>query len=417
MCAGTGWTVRHSNTRLIIAKPDSWAFVIGLLVLCFFLQRFGLTFGDQSLNVVGPLGLGLAIAGVIGGRLTFSVARLCLSFAMLAMIMAGSAFDAANPQPFVGASSMGSLLQFVAITGFAVFSFRQPMDERVFFRIVQTFFLVVALAGILQFFAQMAGLRLFSFTGVLPSSLLVENGWNLEIPAGIGDLMKSNGFFLVEPSVLSQFMALAIAIELLYFRRRLHLAAFVLGLLLSFSGTGWLVLIAFALAVALRLGGRGVALAALLAVLLATAAGLTIVLAPDFAAVIQSRFGEISTPGTSGHMRFVTPFWLLGDMMARVPMASLLGIGAGTSEHLTLPYEYDVNTPVKISLEFGFPVFILYIALFVIGRRTERQSVLVLPGLVLLLLTGAYQQFAPIVFLVSLLLCIARLEQAPASRA
>ena len=405
--------MRYFNPRLAGAiEPGSMTFAVGVFAICLFLQRFGATFGGQSLNVVGPIGLAMAIVGLVNRQLTFDVARLKVFLAMLAAILGGAAFNGAMPVPFVGPGSTGSMVQFVALTSFTVLGLAKPVNEAVFFRTAQRFFIVIGVAGIVQFFAQMAGLRVFSFSGLVPAPMLVETGWNLEIPSGVGDLLKSNGFFLVEPSVMSQFMAVAVAIELLYFRRPLYLGVFAAGLLLSFSGTGVLVLFAFALSAALRLGWRGVALVLLLAALLATAAGLTMVLSPDVAAAMQNRLGEISTPGTSGHLRFTTPFWLLGDILRRFPVAALVGIGAGTSEHLTMPYEYDVNTPVKISLEFGFPVFVLYVTLFLTSKRTARQSVLVLPGLVLLMLTGAYQQFAPVVFLIALLLCTARLEPA-----
>ena len=412
----TSWLGEIASTSLDSdVKTASVAlFVFSIFTICLFLQRFGLTFGDQSLNAVGPIGLALAVVGLACGNLVFNARRLTIYLVMLAIIFVGNAIDVASPLPFVGNGSFGSLLQFVMITGFAVLSFNRAIDEQKFFRLAQKFFLIIAVAGTLQFLAQLAHISVFSFAAYLPPSILVENGWNLEILSGVGDLLKSNGFFLVEPSVMSQFMAIAIAIELLYFRRSIYLTAFIIGLLLSLSGTGGLVLLAFALAATLKLGWRGIALALLLIAMLIIATTLIVFTAPDFSEAIQDRFSEISIPGTSGHMRFVTPFWLLNDMFGRVPAAIFLGIGAGTSEHLTMPYNYDVNTPVKISLEFGIPVFIAYVALFVTGRRTKRQGVLVLPCLVLLMLTGAYQQFAPVVFLIALLLCVARLAESPA---
>ena len=121
--------------------------------------------------------------------------------------------------------------------------------------------LLVAIAGILQFAAQFAGLGLFAFKGLLPGSILFEAGYNLEIPIGVGNLLKSNGFVLVEPSVMSQLMSLGLIIEALGCRRAGYLAAFTAGLLLSFSGTGWIVLGAFVIGVAFVMGGRGLLIA------------------------------------------------------------------------------------------------------------------------------------------------------------
>ncbi len=77
------------------------------------------------------------------------------------------------------------------------------------------------------------------------------------IRVGIGDVLKSNGFFLMEPSACSQFMALGLIIEVLSARRIATLARFATGLLLSFSGTCWIVLAAFGRTAFVGLGRRG----------------------------------------------------------------------------------------------------------------------------------------------------------------
>ena len=406
----------RSLPALAVVEPHSrgakW-FVAAIMAGCIFLQRFGLPFGNLSINIVGPLGLCLAAAGLIGGQLAFHRNRLLVFGVLLGLILLGSCVNAGMPDPYVGIN-IYSTLQFVGISFFAVLTFKEPVQERVFFRQVNHGLLILAIAGILQFAAQFVGLRIFSFAGYLPDAILAETNWNLQIPLGIGELMKSNGFFLVEPSVMSQFMAMALMIEVLCLRRARHLAVFGAGFMLSFSGTGGIVLGIFVLVVAVRLGWRGIVLAAAILLMVALVAGAVVLLAPDVAAVLASRFDEFSEPGTSGHMRFVTPFWLLSDLLRREPSLALFGLGGGVSEHLMMPYDYDVNTPVKVGLEFGFPVLVCYCLLFLIGQRAKLQSVLVLPGFCLLMFTGGYQQFAPVVFFVTLICSVARLYSTPA---
>jgi hypothetical protein len=378
------------------------------------LQRFGLPFGSQSISVVGPLGLLVFAIFLLRGTLAFDRTRVILYLALLTCAVLGLAWRATGLGWTGGESSINSLLQFLVLTSAATLTFAQPVDETRFFRAINQMFMLVALAGLLQFGAQFAGLRLFSFTGLLPNAVLFEQGYHLEIPVEIGDLLKSNGFFLVEPSVFSQVMALALIIELLALRRPLYMAAFVAGLLAAFSGTGWIVIATFVVMAPLGMGRRGAVLAAAVVVVLLAVAGLAAVLAPDVMAVFQARIGEISTPGTSGHLRFITPFWLLRDMFAATPSAALLGIGSGAAERLTMPYEYNVNTPIKIALEYGVPALVAYVLLFVVGRRTALQSALVMPVIVLFFFTGGYQQFPPVIFMVLLLISIARLS--PSSR-
>jgi hypothetical protein len=302
----------------------------------------------------------------------------------------------------------------MAMSGFATLTFTRPVGERAFFRVLAFWLGVIAVAGLAQFALQFAGLKLFSFRGIVPAELLFEDGYNTTIPAGVGSLLKSNGFFLLEPSIFSQFMALAIVIEQLTARRPLMLGLFLAGLMASMSGTGWIVLAAFLLSAVFSMGARGAALAAATAALAAVVLAAVWFAAPDVIASVGERMGEIARPSTSGHLRFITPFWALDDVLARDPASALAGLGGGVSEKLTLPYEYDVNTPVKIGLEYGFPALLAYLGLLSLGAKSPVQRALLGPGLAMLLFTGAYQQFPPVLFFVLLAISVARLEPEPA---
>ena len=109
-------------------------------------------------------------------------------------------------------------------------------------------------------------------------------------------------------------------------------------------------------------------------------------------------------------MRFVTPFWFMGDVLAREPSALFAGIGAGVSEKMSFPYAFDVNTPVKIVVEYGAPLLLAYLVLFALAQRTLNQAALFVPCMLLFLFTGGYQQFPPILFPVLLLVAVARLK-------
>jgi hypothetical protein len=390
-------------------------FGVTLLLMSLLLQRFALPLGGAAVSVVGPLGLGLMAMALAQGTLVLHQGRLLAWLALAALVVLGLAWRASDTGLAAATPSLSSLLQFLALSAAAVVTFAEPVDEARFFRAVNACFAVVALAGIVQFAAQAAGVSVFSFTGLLPDWMLFEAGYNLQIPSGIGDLLKSNGFFLVEPSVFSQMMALALIIEVLTARRLRHLAIFAAGLLLSVSGTGWIVIAAFILAAPFGLGLRGLALAAAIVVLVAGVAGGLVLLAPDIADAFAGRIDEVLRPGTSGHMRFVTPLWLLSDMIGGDPTAALLGIGPGAAERLTLAYDYDVNTPVKVAVEYGLPALLAYLLLFTLGQRTPTQGAILVPALVLFMVTGGYQQFPPMIFVTLLLISIPRLTARVAS--
>ena len=389
-----------------------------LLGMTLLLQRFGLPLGGKSFSIVGPLGLALAGWYLARGVLALNRFRLMAYIAFACCVALGMAWQATRPVSvltgFTGGADLDSLAQFLPLTAFAVLDFAEPVDEAAFFRMVTAWFGVIAAAGLAQFAAQFAGAALFAFTGLLPASLLIEHDYNLIIPLGVDHLLKSNGFFLVEPSTFSQIMALALVIEALSLRRRAWLLLFAGGLLVAFSGTGWIVLAAFLLVALLAMGLEGLAIAGGILVLLGVLAGATAWLAPDIAASVLGRLNEVFIPGTSGHDRFITPFWVLSDVLRIEPSAALLGIGAGVSERLQLPYEYDVNTPVKVLLEYGAPALLAYLALFLGARRSRVQAGLLLPAMVMFLFAGGYQQFPPVLFMVLLLITVARLAPAPA---
>jgi len=393
-------------------QRGTWLFITTMLFLCLFAQRFGTPLsGTMLLNVVGPLGLLVAVLATFSGILAFHPTRLMIFVALVMLVMLGQVHAYLGIVANNGSVDLPSMAQWLGITSFAVFVCTQPIPEDAFFALVNRFLLVIAIAGIIQFFAQFVGISIFHFSGLLPHSVLAETGWHMQIPMGIGELNKSNGFFLVEPSVTSQFLALGIMIEIMFFRRTLYLLVFGFSLVLALSGTGELVLGAFVLTVAVRLRGKGVALAAACIAFAGLVAIVVMLTVPAVGDIVVARLNEFNQIGSSAFIRFVTPFWLISDVLREYPSASLLGIGAGMSERLTVPYHYTVDTPVKIAIEYGFPVLILYVSLFLTGRRTPRQSVLVPPVLVLLMLAGGYQQFGPVVYLMALLICTVSLTE------
>lgn len=391
-------------------------FTTVIVAAAVFLQRLSLPAGGKAINIVGPIGLGFAAVGLWRGSLRFSQVRLFLFVLLCMLALLGMAYHEIHPGRFQIGSSLQSLMQFLVLTSFATLSFTEPVPEREFMRRVTAVLSLVAIAGIVQFAVQLAGLRLFSFRGIVPDAFLFEDGYNLQIPVGFGDLYKANGFFMLEPSIFSQIMAFALMLEILVLKRTRILALFAGGLLLSMAGTGWIVLAAFVATVAFSMGRRGIVVSVVTLAVLGLLAAAVGVLAPDITAAFTGRLDEVVRPSTSGHLRFITPFWLLNDVLTQEPAAALFGIGGGASEKLTMPYDYTVNTPVKITLEYGLPALAAYVALFAAGRKTATQRAILAPGLVLLLFTGGYQQFPPMLFPVLLVMSVANLRPDDAPR-
>ncbi len=398
-------------------QPSVWrgrlgvnAFTWGTLFCCLVLQRFAVPLAGLKVSLATPLVLSLAAWAVMSGTLVIERRRMALYCGLCAVALFSVATQINLPLAMAPRMSLTSLYYWLAITGFAVLRFRHSVSETAFFRLVSFALAALAVAGLAQFALQLVGLSLFSFVGIVPDQFLIEEQYNVTIPIDRG-LNKSNGFFLVEPSVFSQFMALAVVVEALYFRRLTYLVLFFAGLLFSMSGTGWLVLGSYIAVLAISAGRRGLLGAILLAAGCALAFTALSVALPDFADMMSGRVYEFTLPGTSGHERFVTPFLALQDLLNAAPWVSVTGVGPGASEQLMIPYVYHLNTPIKVLMEYGIFGLLLYLGLLTWGTRTRRQWTLLVPLMVLLLLTGGYHQFSPILFAVLLIGTVAFVHQ------
>ena len=410
--SSTGWR-QHLNA---LRRGDVTCEMLTAITLfsCLFLQRFAVpTGGGPKISLATPVVLGATLLALLSGHLVVERRRFALYLGLVAVALFSTAVAMNLQLAIAPRISNTSLLYWLAITGFAVFRFRRPMAERAFFGLVSDFLLVVAVAGILQFLLQFVGLRLFTFTGLVPDSFLIEEQYAVVIPMDAG--FRSNGFFTVEPSVFSQFMALAIAIEVQQHRRIRRIGVLFAGLLMSASGTGYLILAAFVAVLAVGAGRRGFIGAVVIGI-----AGVLAFIAlsfalPSVAGMMTSRMDEFGMQGTSGNERFVTPFMALDAVWKFAPWTPLTGIGPGAAEQIAVPFFYRMNAPVKILLEYGFGGLFFYLAVLIAGRRTASQLILLLPCLVLLLLTGGYQQFSPVLFLIVLICDVAYLEPSRAA--
>lgn len=379
-------------------KLSASAFTWATLFCCLVLQRFALPAGGAlKISLATPLVLGLAAWGLASGTLVIERRRMALYFGLFSVAMFSVATQYELPLAIAPRMSLTSLAYWLAITAFAVLRFRRPMSEAAFFRIVSLSLAAIAVAGLVQFALQFVGVKFFAFQGIVPDNFLIEEQYAVTIPFEFG-LNRANGMFLVEPSVFSQFMAIGVVVEALYFRRLSFFALFFAALLSSVSGTGWMVVGSYILVLAVSSGVRGLLGAALMTAGCAVAFIALGVVSPDTADLMTNRMSEFTLPGTSGHERFITPVWVLQSLIDAAPYSIVTGIGPGASEQIIVPYFYHLNTPVKVLMEYGVFGLGFYVCLLTWGTRTKRQTTLLVPLIVLLMFTGGYHQFSPILF-------------------
>ena len=227
---------------------------------------------------------------------------------------------------------------------------------------------ILAVLGLVQFATQIVGVHIPDPFNYLPDSIVLQNYFTDQPITYGSSIMKSNGFFGLEPSYYSKWLATAFLVEILWFKRPRFLALFAIGILPSFSGTGLIVIGGVLLLYLRRIGA--VPLLGAAAVLI-----LGIALLPqDFRDAYQKRLEELSDHRTSASVRFVTPYTKFYDSLDN-DSAAIFGHGPGsvkilegfheTSEradalagirrgvsHKTVTDAYG-NTAIKVLYEYG----------------------------------------------------------------
>jgi hypothetical protein len=208
--------------------------------------------------------------------------------------------------------------------------------------------LLCAIAGILQFFSQFFVKLpwLFDFSPFLPDAIRNIGTYNTEIP--VGDLYKSNGFFLREPSAFSFLMALAAIVELNTEKRWQRVTLFVFALLLTYSGTG---LLALLLGLMFPLGAKTIA--RLIAVVLGGA--ILIALLGDVLnlSFTVNRIQEFSSERSSAYIRYIAPMHVIANSIDSSLWTPLFGHGPGAIQRTSQSFQAFDPTWAKLIFEYG----------------------------------------------------------------
>jgi hypothetical protein len=209
------------------------------------------------------------------------------------------------------------------------------------------------------------------------------------IPLSPGSqIYKSNGFFLVEPSTFSEYLAISLILELLLYHRFARLVLVTLGLVLSYSGSG-LVILACVLPFMLLVYRRFelVPLLFLVGAVGYFAAG---ALHLD---VFVMRASEVENANTSAYARYLGGFDLFAQYLWSSTPNALFGMGAGAFEHGIHFRSFVAEvTWVKMPFEYGLVGAGIYFAFMFYCIYSTRQSIFLQSSLMILFLI-----FSPLV--------------------
>ena len=208
---------------------------------------------------------------------------------------------------------------------------------------------------------QFVGIRAFSFGQLFPQlqPILLEGDFSSDPTLSFGsDFRRSNGFVLVEAGVFSQIISIAIVVDYLVLGCKKFLPLYLVGLMISYSGTGLISLSGTLIYYAL-VSRRNFSRVLMLGIGAVAIAGVSAILLPSEFALYMGRFTEISSEGSSGNARFIGPIRVMGTVIGEP--RSLLGYGPGaTTRAKFFQIDYASGT-LQLALDYGLTgmVFIL----------------------------------------------------------
>jgi hypothetical protein len=362
------------------------------LVAATILSKFAIPpFGAQGIDISFLLLLAALIVGSIGGCIQIEPRRLALYVMLMGFL---GLIQILQPDLF----SVSSMLLLAALHLPYVFSVPHGDDgddggDRIikFFVGIVTVF---ALCGIAQYSLQSVvnARYLFPIENFFPQSFIVQH-FNKQAAVGYdSQVYRANGVFLLEPSFFSQVLAVAIVAELCTLARPSRLALFGLALLVSYSGTGILVL-AICLPIYIITRRRW---EMLLFGLLALAVVLSL---HEYLHVdrILSRVGEFGSTQSSAFARFVGGFYLFDQFLWHDPWRTLFGYGAGAYTNYASRVHYAAAEMAlfKIVFEFGLVGALAYFGfLFSCLFSSRAPRLLTLAVGITYLLNAMYTPFA-----------------------
>ncbi len=326
-----------------------WCIVFVLLSTTV-LARFGVNVGGESLPV-SLAALYALLAALALAKHTRVAGTTMLLYGCVLLLAYTSWFINSSYAP-VNRSSPSSLLFLIALYLPFTVVLRTPNTSDSEFRWTARAFsniaMLCAIAGIAQFFAQFffKAPWLIDFTPMLPDAIRNIGTYNTSIP--VGDLYKSNGFFLREPSAFSFLMALAAIVEMNTEKRWRRVAFFVFALLLTYSGTG---LLALLIGLMFPLGRNTL----VRLVTLVVGGGLLIVLLGDTLnlSFTVNRLQEFGSERSSAYIRYIAPMHVIAGSIDASPWSALFGHGPGSIQRTSQSFQAFDPTWAKLLFEYG----------------------------------------------------------------
>jgi hypothetical protein len=360
-----------SSSALAAAPPThdriaEWLLFLPIIGVTFF-SKLAIPFGTEQVSIGTPFIVVPVVVGLLLGRMRFLIPNL-IAYAAMIVVLLGLQIFSGND------FSYKSLALLVVIHASYLVALRPGLARHdIQLQFYQTVMAIIAVCGIAQFALQFVTdhSTVFPIETKFPDAFVIRN-FNYMIPLRPGSaIYKSNGLFLIEPSTFSEYLAISFVIELLLFHRFTRLTLLTLGLVLSYSGSGLVVLgcvLPFMLFVYRRFE-----LLLLAIVVLGVAYVASDALHLD---IFVTRAGEFENPNSSAYGRYIGGFDLFAQYLWPNFSNSLFGMGAGAFEHGGHIRSFVSElTWVKMPFEYGLIGACVYFAFMGYCIYSTKQSV------------------------------------------
>lgn len=355
---------RAEDVDLSRLSPDERRFVRGV-----FITMIGFIVGQKlatpGLNVEFGVFFvtGFTIWAFVRGYLEVSLARL-LGFvvvnvgAMLVTLIGHAADDFSLPSLM--------LLVFLHLP----FVLRAPVRRDVYVMILKRFQLIalfIASMVFLQWAEQGLGMRMTNLEDYVPRDWLFHFYNYVQKVNFYSRWYKPNGIFMLEASHTSQLLAMGLVIEVCILKRMTIILTLLLGLVMTYAGTGTIMVLLSLPFIATYLSRRTI-----VGGLVSLPVALLVAWQLGFLANAIGRTAEIAQPGTSGSGRLVAPFEILARTLTNIPSTIYYGLGPGVMNPFFSSITDVLNPTAKIITEYGLPVGVLWLVWFHFCTFTAR---------------------------------------------
>jgi hypothetical protein len=243
---------------------------------------------------------------------------------------------------------------------------------------------------------------------LLPKSIVVPGFVYWQTLEWGSDIVKPPAFFFREVSFVSQFLALAVVVEIAFFKRVWRLVIMLTALFATFAGTGLIVLAVTSPFLIAKLPRAARFLA--IPLLVVGVAGLAV---SGWFTSVEHRLDEYEDQSSSAYGRFVYPVVVLGEL-EDFDNPVFTGMGAGNGDRTTKGSGV-LAAPTKLLLEYGvLPAVLFYIFfIYCLFHRAPDMS-LAFAQFALHILGGGYLLVSPFIILFFLLGVMFRIQDEPA---